>query len=129
MAIEGCETVQEDAVAEFEGDKPDLTDEATAAEPLNRRLFFFKTVLGAATIATAASVVTSAPAEAQYLRRGTDNDPYDPRGGGRLRPVRRRVTDNDPYDAEGRGRGHRRVYRRRVTDNDPYDARGRGRGY
>lgn len=117
-------------MAEFESGKPDLTDDATAAEPLNRRLFFFKTVLGAATIAATASVVTSAPAEAQYmLRRGTDNDPYDPRGGGRLRPVRRRVTDNDPYDAEGRGRGHRRVYRRRVTDNDPYDARGRGRGY
>lgn len=111
-----------------DGDNP----AATGAEPkpVSRRLLFFKTLAGAVTLAAAATATTE-KAEAQYrLRRGTDNDPYDPAGGGRLRPVRvrRRITDNDPYDAAGRGRGHR-VRRRFVTDNDPYDARGRGRGW
>ena len=94
-----------------------------ADQGLDRRLFFFKTLLGAATIATAASVTTSTPAEAQRLRV-TDSDPYDREGRGRGRYVRRRGTDADPYDAEGRGRV--RVYRRRVrvTDNDPRDPRG-----
>ena len=98
------------------------------AKPVSRRLLFFKTLAGAVTLAAATSVTTEKALAQYYLRRGTDNDPYDPRGGGRLRPVRRRLTDNDPYDAAGHGRG-RRVRRRFITDNDPYDARGRGRGW
>lgn len=115
-----------------EGDTPAPAVETTATEgtakPVSRRLLVFKTLAGALTLAAVTAVTTEKASAQYYLRRGTDNDPYDPRGGGRLRPVRRRITDNDPYDAAGRGRG-RRVRRRFVTDNDPYDARGRGRGW
>lgn len=102
--------------------------ETPARDPLDRRLFMFKTLLGAAAVTTAATVTPSTPAEAQRLRV-TDSDPYDREGRGRGRYVRRRGTDADPYDAEGRGRV--RVYRRRVrvTDNDPRDPRGGGRGW
>ena len=111
-------------------ESPSTETQATEAadKPLDRRLFFFKTLLGAATLATTATIATSTPAEAQRLRV-TDSDPYDREGRGSSRYVRRRGTDRDPYDAEGRGRV--RVYRRRVriTDNDPRDPRGGGRGY
>jgi hypothetical protein len=95
---------------------------------LDRRLFFFKTLAGAATVVMPVAVATSQPAEAQRLRV-TDSDPYDREGRGRGRFVRRRGTDNDPFDDPGRGRV--RTYRRnvRVTDNDPRDRRGRGRGW
>jgi hypothetical protein len=128
LCVAGAEA-REDFVADIENDGPVAdSSAATTAPGLDRRLFFFKTLLGAATIATAATVTTSTPAEAQRLRV-TDSDPYDREGRGRGRFVRRRGTDNDPYDAEGRGRV--RVYRRRVrsTDNDPRDPRGRGRGW
>ena len=107
------------------------TDETSAPPSTGRRLFIFNTIASTVALVAATTAGTSTPAEAQtYYRRGTDNDPYDPRGGGRIRRYyRRRVTDNDPYDAEGRGRGYRRYRRRRVTDNDPNDPRGGGRGY
>jgi hypothetical protein len=95
-----------------EAESPDV------AGPLDRRLFVFRSALGAA------SVVGATPAEAQYVvRRVTDRDPYD-RAGRRV-VVRRRITDRDPTDAPGRGRGRvvRRV--RRVTDRDPFDRAGR----
>jgi hypothetical protein len=87
---------------------------------LNRRLFFFKSLAGVATVAVGTAVVTAAtvqPAQAQWC---TDADPYDPQGRG-IRCRRRRVgiTDADPYDRVGRGI--------RCTDRDPYDPRGRGR--
>src|SRR5262245_50289320 len=94
---------------------------------LDRRLFFFKSLAGVATVAMGAAVVTAAtttPAQAQSC---TDRDPYDPAGGGRW--CRRRVyggcTDRDPYDPAGGGRWCRR--RRYCTDRDPYDPRGGGR--
>ena len=111
-------------------DVPAIDDPKTDAEakPFDRRLFFFKTLAGAATLAVPAVMTTAQPAEAQRLRV-TDSDPYDREGRGRGRFVRRRGTDNDPYDDPGRGRV--RVYRRpvRITDNDPRDPRGRGRGW
>jgi hypothetical protein len=112
--------IQQDAAA------PDTAD-TTPTVP-SRRLFMFKTLLGAATLASLGAVIAPAPAEAQRLRV-TDSDPYDSEGRGRGRYVRRRGTDRDPYDAEGGGR--MRVYRRRarVTDNDPRDPRGGGRGW
>lgn len=104
-----------------EAESPDV------AGPLDRRLFVFRSALGAAAalaLGGAASVVGATPAEAQYVvRRVTDRDPYD-RAGRRV-VVRRRITDRDPTDAPGRGRGRvvRRV--RRVTDRDPFDRAGR----
>ncbi len=104
------------------------SDTTPASRPLDRRLFVFKTLAGAATLVVPGAVVTAQPAEAQRLRV-TDSDPYDREGRGRGRFVRRRGTDSDPYDDPGRGRV--RVIRRRVrvTDNDPRDPRGRGRGW
>ncbi|QCI64384.1 hypothetical protein [Phreatobacter stygius] len=101
---------------------------APSDKALSRRLFMFKTALGAAALAAVGTVAAPTTAEAQRLRV-TDSDPYDAEGRGRGRYIRRRGTDNDPYDAEGRGRV--RTYRRRarVTDNDPRDPRGGGRGW
>lgn len=106
----------------------DMPETDAGPTSLDRRLFFFRTLAGAATLAAPAVLVTAQPAEAQRLRV-TDSDPYDREGRGRGRYVRRRGTDSDPYDDPGRGRA--RVYRRpvRVTDNDPRDPRGRGRGW
>ncbi len=110
--------------------KVDPAAPATPSEaaPFGRRLFIFKTLLGAVALTQIASMATSEPAQAQRLRV-TDSDPRDGEGRGRGAYVRRRGTDNDPYDAQGRGRV--RTYRRpvRVTDNDPRDGRGRGRGW
>jgi hypothetical protein len=93
---------------------------------LDRRLFMFRGLAGAAAVLGVVSVGTVAapqPAQAQWTGR-TDRDPYDAAGAG-IRRRRVRVTDRDPYDAPGQGI-RRRVIRRRVTDRDPYDAPGRG---
>lgn len=108
---------------------PPVDDADEAPKVLDRRLFFFKTLAGAATLVVPAAVATSQPAEAQRLRV-TDSDPHDREGRGRGRFVRRRGTDSDPYDDPGRGRRTRVIRRRvRVTDNDPRDPRGGGRGW
>jgi hypothetical protein len=89
---------------------------------LSRRLFMFKSLAGAATVAMGTAVVTTVatvqPAEAQSC---TDRDPSDGAGRGRW-CRRRRGTDSDPNDAPGRGRR-----RRSCTDSDPRDGAGRGR--
>jgi hypothetical protein len=121
-----------------EGDTLAITAEG-APKPISRRLLVFKTMAGALTLAGTTSVTTEQSSAQYYLRRGLNNDPYDPRNGrprpaivlaqgsplgGPSNPIIRR--DNDPYDTPGRGRGN--PPRRRATDNDPYDTPGRGRG-
>jgi hypothetical protein len=104
-------------------ERPDSTPETSG---LDRRLFMFRGLAGAAAVLGVVSVGTvAAPQQAQAQWTGrTDRDPYDAAGAGiRRRVIRRGVTDRDPYDAPGRGIRRRRVYR---TDRDPYDAPGRG---
>jgi hypothetical protein len=92
---------------------------------LDRRLFFFKSLAGVATVAMVAAVVTTATPEPAQAQSCTDRDPGDAVGYGRWcrRRYYRGVTDRDPYDAPGRGIRRRRRW---CTDADPYDARGRG---
>jgi hypothetical protein len=92
--------------------------------PLDRRLFVFRTLTAAASVAMVGPVVVAATTTNAEAQRCTDRDPSD--GVGRGRRCRRpSCTDRDPQDGVGRGR--RCGPRRRCTDSDPRDGVGRGR--
>jgi hypothetical protein len=111
-------------------DEPDELPYDPEAVRLERRLLIIR-------VATIASVLTAGVGALAYgylsRRRAigfTDNDPNDPRGGGRGNrgkgPVTG-VTDNDPTDAEGKGRGTSQQVPKQSNDSDPADAVGAGK--
>jgi len=82
------------------------TDATLAKSPFERRLFIFK----AAFFVSGVAALGYSYYRQQRIREMTDNDPYDPRGGGRgSRRTKSGVSDNDPNDPEGGGKGQGRV--------------------
>jgi hypothetical protein len=82
------------------------TDAKAEKSPFERRVFIFK----AAFFLSGVAALGYSYYRQQRIREMTDNDPYDPRGGGKgSRRTKAGISDNDPNDPEGGGKGQGRV--------------------
>jgi hypothetical protein len=92
------------------------TDSKAEKSPFERRVFIFK----AAFLLSGVAALGYTYYRQRRIREMTDNDPYDPRGGGKgSRRTKSGVSDNDPTDAEGEGKGQGRIVVQPKPDTEP----------
>ena len=95
---------------------PPATGAKAEKSPFERRVFIFK----AAFFLSGVAALGYNYYRQRRIREMTDNDPSDPRGGGRgSRRSKSGTSDNDPNDPEGGGKGQGRIVIQPKPDPKP----------